>query len=99
MRMEVTSKPPCQLQRGDLRRVPQRQGSGLVGYHLGCPRCGFVVLIVQGSNAQVIRESMDGGELRVTLAQPVHCAYCRADINLLDGEATIKESDHARSAL
>jgi hypothetical protein len=99
MKMVVTSNPPCRLQRGELRRVPQRQDLGLVGYHLGCPLCVFVNLIVRGSNGQVVRESVESGELRVTLAQPIHCAYCMADINLLDGEAIIiKERDHVRPA-
>ena len=60
MKMVVTSKRPCQLRRGEMRRVPQdRSHRGLVGYHLGCPRCGFVTIALQGNAGLSITEAPD----------------------------------------
>jgi hypothetical protein len=43
MKAVVSSKRPCVLVRGEMRRVPQdRSYKGIVGYHVCCPRCGFV---------------------------------------------------------
>ena len=50
MRLHVTDRRPCRLERGDLRRVPQNPLSGVVGYHLCCLRCGFVTVALNGSD-------------------------------------------------
>ena len=55
--MRPTSKPPCKLERGELRRVSQDRRFGLVGYHVCCPRCGFVTVALNGNDGLVITES------------------------------------------
>ena len=57
MRLVVTSKLPCHLTRGDVRRVPQTPGAMLVGYHFACPGCGFVTPVLHGVKGQTIREA------------------------------------------
>ena len=42
MRIVPSTKRPCRLERGEVRRVPQDRGGLVVGYHVCCPRCGFV---------------------------------------------------------
>ncbi len=85
----MTDKRPCRLGRGELRRVPQdRTGRGIVGYHLGCPRCGFVTAILHGDDGRAITESVDGA---VSLSLPARCAHCRVLIHLLAGELTFEE--------
>lgn len=86
MRCTLTSKPPCALRRGDLRRVPQRAGSRLVGYHLGCPRCGFPNIVLDGTAEQQIAEEPG----LVTLG-PVRCTYCGVAIRLVRSIALLEE--------
>jgi hypothetical protein len=84
MKAVVTDKRPCKLGRGELRRVPQdRNFRGLIGYHVGCPRCGFVTIALQGDEGLEIIEGA-GGE--VTFSQPVRCVLCSALLSLLEGE-------------
>ena len=57
MRLHVTDRRPCRLERGDLRRVPQNLQSGIVGYHVCCPRCGFVTVALNGNDGLTITEA------------------------------------------
>jgi hypothetical protein len=97
MRLRISNRVPCKLERGELRRVPQDSKFGLVGYHVCCPRCGFVTVAVHGSREQVIDENQEDGELRVSLAKPLRCAYCSVLIHVTDGEATLEEDAHVRN--
>ena len=57
--MRPTSKGPCKLERGEMRRVSQDRRFGLVGYHVCCPRCGYVTVALNGSDGMVITETGD----------------------------------------
>ncbi|MFI5297483.1 MAG: hypothetical protein ACHREM_05240 [Polyangiales bacterium] len=93
MRAVVTDKRPCRLGRGDIRRVPQeRSYRGIVGYHVGCPRCGFVTAVLQGDNQQAITEDANGV---VTFSVPARCGNCDVTIRLEHGELTTEEVDSA----
>ena len=92
--MRPTSKPPCKLERGEMRRVSQDRRFGLVGYHVCCPRCGFVTVALDGCEGFTITESEDGE--RVTFSHPLRCLYCAVLIHLREGEAELEEDDHVR---
>ena len=86
MRAVVTDKRPCKLGPGEMRRVPQdRSFRGLVGYHLGCPRCGFVTIALQGEGGLRIFE---GDGLQVDFSQAVRCVFCCVWVSLREDEAT-----------
>jgi hypothetical protein len=97
MRLRISNRVPCRLEKGELRRVPQDSKSGLVGYHLCCPRCGFVTVAVHGCKEQVITETTEHGELQVSFAKPLRCAYCSVLIHVTDGEAALDEDAHVRN--
>lgn len=83
MKAVVTDKRPCKLGRGEMRRVPQdRSFRGLVGYHVGCPRCGFVTIALQGDEGLEISEDA-GGE--VSFSQAVRCVFCCVWLKLQAG--------------
>ena len=92
--MRPTSKRPCHLQRREMRRVPQDHGRGLVGYHVCCPRCGFVTVALDGHDGLVISED-DAGD-RVTFSRALRCVYCAVLIHLHGGEAQLEEDDRVR---
>jgi hypothetical protein len=96
MRLHLTDRRPCHLERGDLRRVPQNLRSGIVGYHVCCPRCGFVTVAINGSDGLVITEAEENGSLLVTFSRPVRCTYCAVLIHLDRGEATLEEDANVR---
>jgi hypothetical protein len=94
MRAVVTDKRPCRLARGDIRRVPRaRSYRGIVGYHVGCPRCGFVTAVLQGVEGRAITEDADGA---VTFSVPAQCVYCNVQIELVGGELTLREAADVR---
>ena len=94
MRAVLTDKRPCRLGRGELRRVPQeRTYRGIVGYHLGCARCGFVTAVLQGVDGQAITED-DAGE--VSFSAPARCVFCNVTIHLAQGELTLEEGPDVR---
>ena len=94
MRAVVTDKRPCRLARGDIRRVPQeRSCRGIVGYHVGCPRCGFVTAVLHGVEGREITEDADGV---VTFSALARCVYCNVHIALVDGEFALEEGADVR---
>jgi hypothetical protein len=93
MRAVVTDKRPCRLGRGEIRRVPQdRTYRGLVGYHVGCPRCGFVTAVLHGNDGLHITEA---GEA-VSFSSPARCVFCAVLLRLVDGELTTEEDADVR---
>lgn len=94
MRLTPTSKRPCKLERGELRRVSQDRRRLLVGYHVCCPRCGFVTVALNGREGLEITESDDGRD--VTFSKPLRCLYCAVLIHLTDGGAELEEDDRVR---
>ncbi len=94
MRALVTSKRPCNLVRGEMRRVPQdRRYRGVVGYHVCCPKCGFVTAVLNGVGGLTITESADEA---VSFSQPARCVYCSVWLHLAGGELTLEEDEHVR---
>jgi hypothetical protein len=94
MKAMVTDKRPCKLGRGEMRRVPQdRSFRGLVGYHVGCPRCGFVTIALQGDEGLEITEGA-GGE--VSFSRPVRCVLCCVLLGLRKGELECLEDRATR---
>ncbi len=94
MKAVVTDKRPCKLGRGELRRVPQdRNFRGLIGYHVGCPRCGFVTTALQGDEGLEITEGA-GGE--VSFSRPVRCVLCGVLLGLWEGELGWQEDAQSR---
>ena len=94
MRMRPTGKRPCKLERGEMRRVSQDLLRAFVGYHVCCPRCGFVTIALNGDDGLAITESDDGQ--RVTFSQPLRCLYCAVLIHLRDGDARLEEDESVR---
>lgn len=94
MRLRPTSKRPCRLERGEMRRVSQNRKGLLVGYHVCCPRCGFVTVALNGHAGLLITESDDGE--RVTFSEPLRCVYCAVLIALRDGQAELEEDERVR---
>lgn len=94
MKFQVTSRRPCELERGQARRVPQNPSAGLVGYHLCCPRCGFITVALHGADDLVISENDDRTEL--TLSRPVRCLFCKVRIGVAAGDVALMEDEHVR---
>jgi hypothetical protein len=94
MKAVVTDKRPCKLGRGEMRRVPQdRSFQGLVGYHVGCPRCGFVTIALQGDEGLEISEGAGG---KVSFSRPVRCVLCSVLLRLQAGELDCEEDAQSR---
>ena len=87
MKARVVDKPSCELEPGELRRVPQNPRARVVGYHVCCPACGFVTMAVNGDEDLVISE----GEQGLSFSRPVDCLYCETLVRLDRGELTLVE--------
>ncbi len=97
MKMVVSDSRPCALRRGEMRRVPlSRSLRGIVGYHVCCPRCGFVTAVLDGDEDVCITESDDGQ--MVSFSRPARCVFCAVLIHLCRGEARFEEDANARNA-
>lgn len=94
IRMRPTGKGPCKLERGEMRRVSQDKRFGLVGYHVCCPRCGYVTVALNGSKGLVITE--DQAHDAVTFSEPLRCAFCQVLIHVKDGLGTLEEDSLVR---
>lgn len=92
MKAHVTNKVPCKLEPGELRRVPQNSKGWVVGYHVCCPRCGFVTLAVVGRDDLAIAE--DDGAL--TFSDALRCIYCLVLIRIERGRLSTEEDDRVR---
>jgi hypothetical protein len=93
MKALAVSKPPCQLERGELRRVPQNLRSWVVGYHICCPRCGYVSIALNGKDDLRITED----SALPTLSEPLRCLYCEVLMHLRSGEIFLEEDDRVRN--
>jgi len=92
MKMRQTENRPCRMGHGELRRVPQNRAFGLVGYYVGCPRCGFVTAIIQGDEGLAITER-DG---TVSFSAPAVCVACCVRIHLESSDARLEETPDVR---
>ena len=95
MRAIITNKTRCRLDKGELRRVPQNTTVPPLAYHVACPRCGFVALVMQGRDAAQISEY---GEA-VSIAPPFRCLLCHVLVSLEYGEFQLVEDRHVRHGL
>lgn len=93
MKMLLTNKPPCRLEKGNLRRVPQNPVSNIVAYQVCCPRCGFTSLAFQGRDGLFISEAEEGSEMLVTFSEPVRCIFCNVLIHLKNNQGRIEENN------
>ena len=91
MRAVITDKAPCKLLRGDLRRVPDERRYPIVGFHVCCPRCGFVSLAINKTEGFEIEESSIG---RVSFTSPIRCIYCGVLIHLDHNRLALEEDEH-----
>jgi len=95
MKAVYSDRPPCKLDRGHLRRVPQNPRSYIVGYHVCCLKCGFVTIALQGNKGLVITEDINAFE--VSFSNPIRCTYCSVLIHINRGEINLEEDEHVRS--
>ena len=95
MRLIVSTKRPCRLERGEVRRVPQPPARGLVGYHLCCPRCGFVNPALVGDAGLAIAEGHEPEDL--TFSRPLRCTYCRVILHVSHGDVQLEEDQDVRN--
>ena len=93
MKMTVTDRRPCKMQRGDLRRVPQSPAAAAIAYHVGCPRCGFVTPAIRGDAGLVIHEGPSG----VSFSRAVRCLMCLVEIAIENTTATLVEGPDVRA--
>lgn len=94
MRVQPTDKLPCYLDPGEVRRVPRERRASVVGYHVCCPLCGFVTLVIQGANVRITEGPVPAD---LTLAVPVRCLYCQVLMHIQAGELRLEEDAHVRS--
>lgn len=92
MKLTVTERRPCKMRPGDLRRVPQSPSALVIGYHVACPRCGFVTPAIRGDRGLFIDEGAAG----VSFSRPVRCLQCLVDIAITGSDATLHEGPDAR---
>lgn len=95
MKVAPSSKRPCRLERGEVRRVPQDGGRQVIGYHVCCPRCGFVTAALQGDDGLDISEAPPPADL--TFSQPLRCTFCRVLLHVNGGEFRFEEDAHVRN--
>lgn len=95
MRLTPSSKRPCRLARGEVRRVPQAREALLVGYHLCCPRCGFNSPALSGDAGLVITEGETPDD--ISFSRPLRCLFCRVLLHLSHGDARLEEDADVRN--
>ena len=95
MRLVPSSKRPCHLQRGEVRRVPQPPSAFLVGYHVCCARCGFVTPALCGDAGLEITEAQAPGD--ITFSRPLRCMFCRVLMHVSHGKLRLEEDADVRN--
>ena len=95
MKAIYSDRPPCKLERGHIRRVPQNPRSFVVGYHVCCPTCGFVTIALQGKKGLVINENLDAFE--VSFSAPLRCTYCNVLMQFDRSEIHLQEDALVRA--
>jgi hypothetical protein len=93
--LQVSSSRPCKLKPGEVRRVPQERRPGnLIGFHVCCPRCGFVSPCVRCETLE-IREGESPSD--ITFEGTAKCVYCRVEFGIAAGEFHLVEGDDVRA--
>ena len=94
MKVQIVDRAPCELEPGELRRVPQNPRVRVVGYHVCCPGCGFVSIAVDGDEGLAITEGEGPDDL--SFSRPVECLYCEVLVRLDHGEIDTREGGDVR---
>lgn len=94
MKLVPSSKRPCRLGRGEVRRVPQDRKSRLIGYHVCCPRYGFNTPALEGDEKLHITEGAEPEDL--TFSQSLRCLFCRVLMHVSHGELRLEEDADVR---
>lgn len=89
MKIQIVTKPPCRLDRGEARRIPVDRARRLLGYYVACTACGFTTPAVHGDGVRVVEGSADDD---VTIADAICCLYCRGLIRIEHGEMSVVEA-------
>ncbi|GAB4216812.1 MAG: hypothetical protein OHK0013_43720 [Sandaracinaceae bacterium] len=95
MRVVASTKRPCRLERGEVRRVPQDRDGLLVGYHVCCPRCGFITAALEGDAGLDITEGAAPDDL--TFSRALRCTFCRVLLHLHHGQLRLEEDADVRN--
>ena len=95
MKLVPSSKRPCHLGRGEIRRVPQDRERRLVGYHVCCQRCGFNTPALAGDGGLDITEGDAPDDL--TFSRPLRCVFCRVLMHVVHGALRLEEDADVRS--
>jgi hypothetical protein len=91
----LSSKRPCHLVGGEVRRVSQDLRYPLVAYHVCCPRCNFVSVAFQNHEGLVITEGQDARHLSFT--KPLRCIYCAILIHVDRGKFRLEADGNERN--
>lgn len=94
MKLMPSSKQPCRLERGEVRRVPQDRTHQLVGFHVCCPRCGFNTPALTGHDGLDITEGTEPDDL--TFSRALRCTFCRVLLHVNHGEFRLEEDADVR---
>lgn len=94
MKVVPSSKRPCRLERGEVRRVPQERTELLVGYHVCCSRCGFDTPALEGYAGLDITEGTAHDDL--TFSRAVRCTFCRVLLHVSHGELRLEKDADVR---
>lgn len=79
MKVEHTKNAPCCMSRGQVRRVPQDKSQPILGYHVACPKCGYVTLVLHGRLGIFLSEDALG---QVSTSKPLSCLFCQILIDI-----------------
>lgn len=74
MKVEHTKNAPCCMSRGQVRRVPQDRTQSILGYHVACPSCGYVTLLLHGRLGVFLCECEEG---QLSTAKSYNCLFCQ----------------------
>ncbi len=86
MKVEHTKNAPCCMSRGQVRRVPQDRSQAILGYHVACPRCSYVTLVLHGRLGVFLSESEVG---QLSTSKPYSCLFCQIQISIVHDELDI----------
>lgn len=79
MKVEHTKSAPCCMTRGQVRRVPQDTSQPILGYHVACPMCGYVTLVLHGRLGVFLSEDDLG---QVSTSKPFVCLFCQISLDI-----------------
>jgi len=83
MKVEHTKNAPCCMSRGQVRRVPQDRSQAILGYHIACPSCGYVTLVLHGRLGVFLSEREDG---QLDTSRPHQCLFCQKCLQIMCDE-------------